>query len=412
MSVPTSVRTAVEDLVRQEWGRLNASLIKSLGDFQLAEDSLQDAIESALAHWSRNELPTSPFGWVLQVARRKAIDRLRRGASFAQKQAEYEHLLRLDQEAHVPQLPETLKDERLRLIFTCCHPAIEERARVGLTLRTLGGLTTREIARAFLVSEQTMAQRLVRAKSKITKAGIPYEVPDDDLWPERLPGVLQTIYLIFNEGYASTAGDHPIRFDLCDEATRLARVMLSLRPDIAECEGLLCLMLLNHARRDARTSANGDIVLLEDQDRALWDRDMIAEGLARLQTVLRRGEPGPYQLQAAISAIHSEARSFEETDWAEIALIYNALFEMTPNPVLLLNQAVAISYSQSVEAAFARLEQLQADLDDYQPFYAAKADFLQRAGRCDEAKAAYERAISLSTNQAERHLLQAKLSNV
>lgn len=394
--------------MRDDSGRLLASLIAHLRDFQLAEDSLQDALESALVHWQRNGLPRVPAAWLLKTARRKAIDRIRRAANFRSKQDEYAYLLELEGDADPAEDVEPIPDERLRLIFTCCHPALDKITRVALTLRTLGGLTTPEIARAFVVGEDAMAQRLVRARHKITKAGIPYEVPDADSWGDRLDGVLTVIYLIFNAGY-SASSDSYIRVDLCDEAIRLVRVVDELCPKQAEVEGLLALMLLHHSRASARVGNKGEFISLEGQDRSLWDKCAISEGVSLLGTALRRGKPGPYQLQAAISAIHAEANSLAETDWQEIVLVYATLEQMQPNSIFKLNRIVAMSYAHSLAAALGELATIADALKNYQPFHATHADILRRQGDVEAAAIAYGHAIRLSDNSAERDFLMARL---
>ena len=401
----------VAQVMRDDGGRLLAGLIRRLGDFQLAEDSLQDAAESALVHWARNGPPRAPAGWLLQVARRKAIDRLRRAANFRAKQAQYAQLL--DLEAQEPDFEDDdgIPDERLRLIFTCCHPALDEPVRVALTLRTLGGLTTGEIASAFVVGEEAMAQRLVRARRKIAAAGIPYEVPDATQWPGRLDAVLTVLYLIFNEGYAA-AGETYIRTDLCEEAIRLARILDALRTGEPETEGLLALMLLTHARRAARLDGNGAMIALEDQDRTLWDSAAIAEGLALAETALRRGRPGPFQIQAAIAALHAEASAAQETDWPQIALLYGELGRLRNNPVSELNRIAALSHTQGAGRALEQLDALREPLGGYQPFHALEADLLRRAGDRRGAAASYARAIALARNPAERAFLQARLAGL
>ena len=392
--------------MRTHFGRLLSALLRDIRDFQLAEDCLHDAVESAIKHWSRNGLPHSPPAWLLQTARRKAIDRLRRDQTFARKAVDYGTLIELDQNA--PEDDHDIEDDRLRLIFTCCHPALEEKTRVALTLRTLCGLTTSEIARAFLDSEEAMAQRLVRAKQKITKSGIAYEVPGPAAWPERLESVLAVIYLVFNEGYAATRGENRSRIDLCEEAIRLARLMLVLRPGEAESEGLLALLLLIHARAAGRSTADGQFISLEDQDRSLWDRTMIAEGTTLLTRALARKRPGIYQTQAAINALHDEAAHHDATDWHEIVLLYNHLHGMTGNLVYLLNGAVALSWHSGVRDGLGALSLIAAGLEAYQPFHAAKADMLRRDGQVDAARRSYETAIGLSQNAGERLFLERR----
>ncbi len=409
---PKAITEAIDTLVRDEWGRLLSSLIGILRDFQLAEDSLQDALEAALEHWTRSGLPQSPVGWLLQTARRKAIDRIRRHRNFEKKSAEYALLIDVEQLSADAIDDSAIPDERLQLIFTCCHPALDEKTRIALTLRTLGGLTTVAIARAFLDSEEAMAQRLVRAKDKIKKAGIPYLVPDGETWPERLGSVLGVLYLIFNEGYAATSGDTQVRRSLCDEAIRLARILLRLRPDEPEIMGLLALMLLHDSRSNARIDADGRMVPLEHQNRALWSRSHMAEGAALVEQALRRGQLGPYQLQAAISAVHAEAASMAETDWPQIIGLYDWLDRLRPNPVVRLNRAAAVSYATSPSAALAELDALRPALERYQPFHATLADCLRRVGRHDEAAVAYDRAIALSNNPLERAFLSERRRDV
>jgi RNA polymerase sigma-70 factor (ECF subfamily) len=406
---PDTVGAAVDAIARTDRGRLLSSLVGSLRDFQLAEDCLQDAIESALVHWRRNGLPRTPAAWLLQTARRKAIDRLRRAANFRAKEAEIAQLIEMDSRDRDEDAVPPIADDRLKLIFTCCHPAIDAKTRVALTLRSVCGLTTEEIADAFLDTREAMAQRLVRARHKITAAGIPFEVPGPEGWTERLESVLAVVYLIFNEGYASS-GERHIRIDLCVEAIRLGRLLDSLRPKEPEIEGLLALMLLHHARHAARLDADGAVVSLEDQDRSLWNRGEIAEGGSMVELALKRGRPGPYQLQAAIVAIHADAPSFEETDWEEIALLYGVLCRMSPNPVYELNRIVAISYREGPEAALARLAPLAQMLAQYQPFHAVRADLLARLGRRAEAGLAYQLAHDLSQSEAERRFFRKKLA--
>ncbi len=406
-----SARQAVELAAREHSGRLLAVLIRDLHDFQLAEDCLQDALESAFIHWGRSGPPSSPSAWLLQTARRKAIDRIRRMKNFDKKALEYGYMITLDQDAAAEDTP-AIPDERLRLIFTCCHPALDQKTRVALTLRTLCGLTTSEIARAFVDKEDAMAQRLVRARHKIDKAGIPYEVPEPEAWDERLNSVLAVIYLVFNEGYAATSGQQLLRADLCEEAIRLTRLLMLLRPGEPEIEGLAALMLLNHSRRAARLAKDGAFVPLEFHDRRLWDKAKIGEGIALLETALERGRPGIYQLQAAISAVHAEAASHEGTRWAEIVLIYERLHALSPNPVFLLNRAVALSFPGNPQAGLDALLELQNSLAAYQPFHAARADFLRRLGRIAEARTAYQAAVSLSGNAGERAFFAGRLASM
>ncbi|MEM7172971.1 MAG: sigma-70 family RNA polymerase sigma factor [Pseudomonadota bacterium] len=403
--------TSLQDLMRRDWGRLLSVLISDLGDFALAEDSLADAFASALTHWSPGRPtnppanpPSNPRAWLLQVARRKAIDRLRRQQNHRTKLPELTYLRELDAQASAEPEQE-IRDERLRLIFTACHPALDQKTRLALTLRSLCGLTTGEIARAFLDKEATMAQRLARARNKIARAGIPYQVPKAEDLEQRLSSVLTVIYLIFNEGYSVSQGEDPIRHDLCQEAIRLARELRDLLPQPPEVLGLLALLLLTYARHGARLSPEGAAIPLEEQDRSLWDQEVADEGLALLERALRRGRAGPFQLQAVISALHVEAETFAATDWAEILLAYDRLMGLADNPVVALNRAVALSF---VKGPAAGLAALPGQLDHYQPFHAARADILRRAGQHKDAKAAYDRAIGLTRNSADRRFLQAR----
>ena len=405
----TATAAVLEQVVRQEWGRLVSSLIKTLRDFQLAEDSLQDAIESAVEHWSRNGAPRVHAAWLLQTARRKAIDRLRRDANFRRKEPEIARLLALDSETTLEPDEMHIPDERLSLIFTCCHPALDEKSRVALTLRTIGGLTTGEIARAFLDSETTMAQRLVRAKQKIKLAGIPYQVPEAADLPERTYAVLNVIYLVFNEGYAATYGSDLIRLSLCDEAIRLARVIVQLRPDLGEAKGLLALMLLSAARMPARSDEQGHLVPLDEQNRSLWDAAKIAEGTAIISVSLTPQTLGPFLIQAAISAVHCEAASHEQTDWQQIVSLYDVLQRLTPNPVIRLNRAIALAFAESSFDVLDEMTRLEPDLVTYQPYHAGLADILRRAGQTPAAITAYKKAIALSTNASERAFLEKRL---
>jgi RNA polymerase sigma-70 factor, ECF subfamily len=393
----------VERVFREEYGRAVAVLTRVFGDIDTAEDAVQDAFAEAARRWPSAGLPPSPAGWIITTARNRAIDRLRREAARDAKQAQAALLHAQDE----PIEEGPVRDDRLRLIFTCCHPALGTAARVALTLRLLGGLTTAEIAHAFLVPEPTMAQRLVRAKAKIRDAGIPYRIPAGADLPARLSGVLAVVYLIFNEGYTASSGDQLARADLCAEAIRLGRLLARLMPDEPEVSGLLALMLLTESRRAARTSADGALVLLADQDRSRWDRALIAEGQALVRQCLRRGQPGRYQIQAAISAVHSDAPIAAATDWGQILRLYDQLLVVAPSPVVALNRAVAVAELDGPAAALALVDDL--DLDRYYLFHAIRADLLRRLGRRAEADAAYDTAIARSGNAAERaHLALAK----
>ena len=408
----TEAAEAIERAYREEWTALLATLAGHLrGDVGLAEEAVADAFAAAVAEWPTKGVPSRPGGWLTTVARRRAIDRLRREATRSTALDHLETLMR-DEDTTDAEPPDLsgVDDDRLRLLFTCCHPALALEARVALTLRVVGGLEVSEVARAFLTTETTMYQRLVRAKRKIKSAGIPYRVPDADELPDRLHGVLHVIHLVYTEGHVASSGDDLVRVDLCHEAIRLCRLVVELLPAEAEASGLLAFLLLTDARRPARTDAEGVPVALEDQDRGRWDQALIAEGTAILERALALGSPGPFQVQAAIAALHAEAPHWDATDWPQIAALYGELSRLAPSPVVTINRAAALAMADGPHVGLALLAGLDVDdrLDRYQPLHATRAELLARAGDLDGAAIAYRKAIELTQNTAEREALEAR----